>query len=393
MAKIANNKKKATSEKKVLPKEEKKIAVKSASSKVSTKKIKKRIDSEQPTKVEKEEIKKISLKKEPAKLTTKEPLKRVTTKTVEKIAVNPEPKKVTTKVLKKLTVTEEPKKVVKKNTTPKVDEKKAYYDAMSLEDCIMNMKKMNVQYHYEDYAQLLSDEDNITQLISNIKEGNRLYDLDLDYKVDGYDIDLVKVTLHKVKDTMDLTVNDFKKLKKEVEASVTFELSSKEELNAEEYLKEFHLCERIMLLGKRKHISQLEDMDKFLNINTSEFTKHFMDLAYTILPTWKYEDVIFYEDFMYAYVSSFSDLYVLYEQRVQLDCADLYIRHGDRNRGNAGYDYLLRDNQIKDYIYYRFAHVYEGIDDEMAKSIAQSALEWVDDRFVYYPNIMQIIQK
>lgn len=355
-------------------------------------------------------------KEETKKLTVKEPLKKVTTKKVEKIAMKPEPKKVTTKEVKKLTVKPEPKRVTTKKikqiavkdsvkeekkegkktvkktvkSTPATD-KKAYYDAMSLEDCIMNMQHMNVHYDYEDYAQLIIDEGNIEQLAHNIYEGNHLKNLQLDYQIHGYDQDLVKVTLNKVKTAIDSCEADFKKLKKEMDTSMKFQYGEDVEKNAEEYLKEFHLCERVLMLARRKHLHQLIDIDALLKTDIAAYTKHFMDLAYEILPTWQYNDVVFYEDFMYAYVSAFEELYLLYEQRIQLDCADLYIRHGDRERGNAGYDYLLRENHIKDYIYYRFAKVYENIDIEMAKSIAQSAMQYVDDRYLYYPNLIEIM--
>lgn len=370
------------------------------------------------------------MKDETKKLTTKEPLKKVTTKKVEKIEMKPAPKKVTTKELKKIAAKTEPKRVttkkvekiemkkevdnkdtkkksVKKSTVKKaitstekkevvkakpVSSKKTYYDAMSLEDCIMNMQKMNVHYHYEDYAQLLCDEADMNILIKNIHEGNHLQDLTLDYKVDGYDQDLVQVTLEKVKASIDVSESDFKDLKKAMDKSLKFIISNDPEKNAEAYLHEFHLCERIMMLAKRRHL-QLQGINEVLNTDVAIFTKHFMDLAYDLLPTWKYEDIVFYEDFMYSYVSLFDELYLMYEQRVQLDCADLYILVNDYDRGNACYNYLLRENEWKDYIYYRFAHIYETIDMSIAKNIAQDALRFVDDRFVYYPNIIEILNK
>ncbi|MCI8272031.1 MAG: neurofilament protein [Erysipelotrichaceae bacterium] len=333
----------------------------------------------------KAETKKLTVKKEAKRLTSKEPVKRVGTKKVEKIEAKPEPKKVAAKEVKKIAHKAAPKAVKSPAAV-----KKAYYDAMSLEDCIANMQRMNVQYHYEDYAQLLTDESDVKQLIKNIREGNHLDALELDYEKDGYDQDLVKVTLDKVKKSMDLTAADFRDLRKKIAAAAMFVMQEDAEKNAEEYLHEFHLCERISMLAKRRRIDALEDMDALLGTDIMAFTDHFMKLAYALLPTWKYEDVVFYEDFMYAYLSLFDVLYEEYEQRIQLDCADLYILHGDRGRGNAGYDYLLRENQIKDYIYYRFAHVYEHIDPDMAKAIAQAALGVVDDRYVYYKDIAEI---
>ena len=61
-------------------------------------------------------------------------------------------------------------------------------------------------------------------------------------------------------------------------------------------------------------------------------------------------------------------------------------------KGDADYGYILRENQIKDYIYYRYASIYEGVDKDKAKQIANQALQFVDDRFTYYPNIIAVLE-
>ena len=55
------------------------------------------------------------------------------------------------------------------------------------------------------------------------------------------------------------------------------------------------------------------------------------------------------------------------------------------------YGYILRDNQIKDYIYFRYASAYQDIDRNKAKAIAYSSLQYVDDRYTYYPDIMNVV--
>jgi len=91
-------------------------------------------------------------------------------------------------------------------------------------------------------------------------------------------------------------------------------------------------------------------------------------------------------------LSHFTDLHDKYANRAMMDVADLYIEHGDYGLGDANYGYIIRENQIKDYIYYRYANVYVDIDREKARSIAQSALQYVDSRYTYYPNIMSILE-
>ena len=132
--------------------------------------------------------------------------------------------------------------------------------------------------------------------------------------------------------------------------------------------------------------------DEEIGIDVEKFVEEFMDLAYSVLKTWKYEDVDYYEHFIYAVLSQLEDLHDTYRNRIMMDVADLYILHGDYGLGDADYGYILRENQIKDYIYYRYASIYEGVDKDKAKQIANQALQFVDDRFTYYPNIIAVLE-
>ena len=62
-------------------------------------------------------------------------------------------------------------------------------------------KRQGVQHVYEDYARFLMDEADIKKLEKDIIEGNNLKNADFAYEKDGYDTDLVAVTLGKVADT------------------------------------------------------------------------------------------------------------------------------------------------------------------------------------------------
>lgn len=130
-----------------------------------------------------------------------------------------------------------------------------------------------------------------------------------------------------------------------------------------------------------------------IGADVDAFVAHFFDLAYAILPDWQYDDVKFYEDFAYAVLSQYYDLFTKYQLRILMDVADLYIKHGDFQHGDECYGYILRDNQIKDYIYYRFASVYEDIDFNKAKALAYESLQYVDGRYTYYQKYMDIINK
>ena len=283
------------------------------------------------------------------------------------------------------------KPTAKKATAKKADsEKLDQYAVRSLTDCINDMKKMQVQYDYEDYYRLLLDEPDLKKLASNIIEGNHIKENHYDYKELGYDMDLVAVTLEKVAETMDVKAADFKEYKKAITKSLRFKMSGDAEANAAEYLDEFKLAEKLLMIGQRKNITDAEVLSDTIGADVNEYFKHFFELAYDLLPSWQYDDVKFYENFAYAVLSQFNDLYQSEQQRIQIDVADLYIKHGDYQLGDEMYGYILSDNQIKDYIYYRYASVYKDIDFNKAKSIAYSSFQYVDDRYTYYPNILEI---
>ncbi len=384
------------------------------------------------------EAKKITAEKEPEKITTKKVEKIAAAKEAEKLTTAPEPEKIETKEAVKLEAktvktaakaeeakTEEPKtkaepakkatakkpaakkataKAVKKTEEKKPAAKKASvkktdkvkldaYAALSLDEAIQKVQAMGVQHVYEDYTRFLLDEADLKQLAKNIIEGNALADKGFTYEKDGVDTDLISVVLEKVADTMDVKAMDYKDLKKDITACLKAEMGEDAEANAAEYLKEFKVCEKLLMIGQRKNITEASVISDLVGADVDAFVSHFFQFAYAILPGWQYDDVKFYEDFAFAVLSQYSDLYEKYQLNILLDVADLYIKHGDFGHGDACYGYILRDNQIKDYIYYRFASVYEGIDFNKAKALAYESLQYVDGRYTYYQNIMDIINK
>lgn len=371
-------------------KEPEKITAAKEPEKIEEKKVEKIETKEavKEAKPAKKTTKKTTAKKEPAKKEAKTPAKKTTKKTVAAEEKTP------------TAVKEEKKPAAKKQTAKKTTKKASAkashvkeYEAYSLDDCIAKMQTMGVQYDYNDYTRILLDEADDKVTAKNIIEGNGIKEKGFTFEKDGCDEELVLVVLNKVKETMDIKAADFKEIKKDVKASMKAELGEDAEANASEYLKEFKLCEKILMLGQRKNIISSEEVSKLLDVDVDAFIEHFFNFAYGILPGWQYDDVKFYEDFAYAVLSQYTDLYTKYQLRVLIDVADLYIKHGDFQHGDVCYGYILRDNQIKDYIYYRFAHVYEDIDFNKAKALAYESLQFVDGRYTYYQNIMDIINK
>lgn len=375
--------------------------------KLTTKDVKKISAEKEPEKIETKKVEQISKAPDPEKIESKEALKleTKTTKTVKKAGAKGAEKETKTATKKKTTAKKSTaKKTVKKEDKEEktVKEKAAkttkkkkieIYESLSLDEVLHRVQSMGVHHVYEDYAKFLLDEANVKQITENIIEGNHLKEQNFTFDKDGFDTDLIPVLLQKVADTMDIKATDFKDIKKDIAECMKTSISDDAEANAVEYLKEFKVCEKILMIGQRKNITEASVVSELIDADVDGFVSHFFTLAYEILPTWQYDDVKFYEDFAYAVLSQYCDLYEKYQLNILLDVADLYIKHGDFQHGDECYGYILRDNQIKDYIYYRFAAVYEDIDLNKAKALANESLQFVDERFTYYSNIMTILNK
>ena len=366
-------------------------------------------EEKKPTEAKAETKKKPAAKKTAAKKTTKKeeskeeavkaedkPVKKAAKKTAAAKKAEPTAKKAVKKTEeKKAEKKPAAKKAAAKKAAPKKADKEKLeaYAALSLDEAIQKAQAMGVQHVYEDYTRFLLDEADSKQIAKNIIDGNALLEKGFTYDKDGFDTDLISVVLEKVADTMDVKAMDYKELKKDITACLKAEMTADAEANAAEYLKEFKVCEKLLMIGQRKNITDAAIVSDLIGADVDAFVAHFFQFAYAILPGWQYDDVKFYEDFAFAVLSQYSDLYEKYQLNILLDVADLYIKHGDFGHGDECYGYILRDNQIKDYIYYRFASVYEDIDFNKAKALAYESLQYVDGRYTYYQNIMDIINK
>ena len=366
-------------------------------------------EEKKPTEAKAETKKKPAAKKTAAKKTTKKeeskeeavkaedkPVKKAAKKTAAAKKAEPTAKKAVKKAEeKKAEKKPAAKKAAAKKAAPKKADKEKLeaYAALSLDEAIQKAQAMGVQHVYEDYTRFLLDEADSKQIAKNIIDGNALSEKGFTFDKDGFDSDLISVVLEKVADTMDVKAMDYKELKTDITACLKAEMTADAEANAAEYLKEFKVCEKLLMIGQRKNITDAAIVSDLIGADVDAFVAHFFQFAYAILPGWQYDDVKFYEDFAFAVLSQYSDLYEKYQLNILLDVADLYIKHGDFGHGDECYGYILRDNQIKDYIYYRFASVYEDIDFNKAKALAYESLQYVDGRYTYYQNIMDIINK
>ena len=355
--------KKATTKKAVKPAvEAKKEEVKSAETKKATAKK----ATKSAVKAKKEEVKPAETKKATAKKTTKKATAKKTTK------------KATTK-----------KTTTKKVTTKKMT-KEEQYAKLSLDTCLDLAKAMSMNVTRDSIIQQLILNPDVKSVSKDLVNKYQLTGK-FNFEEDGYDEDLVEVLVSKVYETADIKPEKAEDLQADVDHALNYKFTDVV-ADGEEYKAQFDTMRKVLMIAQHKDIYDSKKLDEEIGIDVEKFVEEFMDLAYSVLKTWKYEDVDYYEHFIYAVLSQLEDLHDTYRNRIMMDVADLYILHGDYGLGDADYGYILRENQIKDYIYYRYASIYEGVDKDKAKQIANQALQFVDDRFTYYPNIIAVLE-
>ena len=374
-----------------------KAPAKKAATKTTT--VKKTAAKKKETSVEKETK---TVKQTPTAKTTKtskktaaanKEVKAPAKKTASKKASEVVSKKVEQK--KEMPKKEAPKKETVKKTNPKKTSKAvklAQYNNFAIDTCIDMARAMGVDMGYDQYANMLLEITDLKTIANNIIDKYDLKTKKFSFDEDGYDIDLIEVLVSKIADTVDIKAQDFIELGGIAKECLAYELSDDASANNDEYHKEFDLVKKILMIAQRKDLHTMEELASLLKMDMTDTILHYMDVAYYVLKNWQYDDVKYYENFIYAVLSHFTDLHDKYANRAMMDVADLYIEHGDYGLGDANYGYIIRENQIKDYIYYRYANVYVDIDREKARSIAQSALQYVDSRYTYYPNIMSILE-
>ena len=345
----------------------------------------------------KEEVKPAETKKAPAKkATTKKAAKPAVE--VKKEEVKPaETKKAPAKkaTTKKATAKKTTKKATtKKTTTKKVTTKKMtkeeQYAKLSLDTCLDLAKAMSMNVTRDSIIQQLILNPDVKSVSKDLVNKYQLTGK-FNFEEDGYDEGLVEVLVSKVYETADIKPQKAEDLQADVDHALNYKFTDVV-ADGEEYKAQFDTMRKVLMIAQHKDIHDSKNLDEEIGIDVEKFVEEFMDLAYSVLKTWKYEDVDYYEHFIYAVLSQLENLHDTYRNRIMMDVADLYILHGDYGLGDADYGYILRENQIKDYIYYRYASIYEGVDKDKAKQIANQALQFVDDRFTYYPNIIAVLE-
>lgn len=283
-------------------------------------------------------------------------------------------------------------KGVEKFDTNVSDEQKEFYGTLDDQTLLDMWRALGVD---RDYDTLLNDltaaqavEDVVIDSLREAKKAGSQYTFDRD----GFDASVIPYLCARLADRIPNKKEDNVRLAAKIDKDVDRMLINEGMNDSAIYKDLFDDVREVLVYAQRNNIERLDEMEAILPADLHKLIDRFMTVAYTILPGWQYNDVKYYEGFLYSVMAQFDDL-AGWQNRALMDLADLYILHGDYNKGNEGYAYVLRENQIKDQIYYRFANVYVPFDLQRAKGIVRDALRVIDGRYDYYNRLIDILNK
>lgn len=322
------------------------------------------------------------------KTTTK---KAVTTKTAEKktTAKKTTAKATVTKTASTKKTTATKKAAVKKEKKMTPAEK---YGQFAFDTLMDLAKAMGVQAEFSDFEHLFVQTSDLVEIKNRLIEQYGLKNKTFNYEEDGYDLDVLDILLEQLEKKIDLKAGDFIELAREIEQTCTKELGEDREANNALYDELFDRMRKVLMTAQRNNIYDLNALQELIPTDLNVLLDKFMKVAYSVLSYWQYDDVKYYENFLFAVLSQIDVWHKEMGTRALMDVADLYIMHGDYGLGDANYQYILRENQIKDYIYLRYSRVYWDIDRNKSKSIAAGAMQYVDGRYTYYPDLISILE-
>ena len=283
--------KKATTKKAAKPAvEAKKEGVKPAETKKATaKKATTKKAAKPAVEAKKEEVKSAETKKAPAKKATKSAVK------VKKEEVKPAEKKkaATKKTTKKATA----KKTTTKKVTTKKMTKEEQYAKLSLDTCLDLAKAMSMNVTRDSIIQQLILNPDVKSVSKDLVNKYQLTGK-FNFEEDGYDEGLVEVLVSKVYETADIKPQKAEDLQADVDHALNYKFTDVV-ADGEEYKAQFDTMRKVLMIAQHKDIHDSKKLDEEIGIDVEKFVEEFMDLAYSVLKTWKYEDVDYYEHFFF----------------------------------------------------------------------------------------------
>ena len=158
---------------------------------------------------------------------------------------------------------------------------------------------------------------------------------------------------------------------------------SKKVKEYEQFIEQYENYQNILSDAKAKNVHTFKR-------SIAKFEK-FTDLAKKVLIDEKYKEIKKYESFIFSFLTQFTNLYETYEYPLLMNIADLYIAHGDYDKGDNYYRYILREEHGNLDVYLNWSKGYLTIDEEKSRSIAHEAIELMEENSPQYSDFLDIL--
>ena len=201
--------------------------------------------------------------------------------------------------------------------------KEEQYAKLSLDTCLDLAKAMSMDVTRESIILQLILNPDVKSVSENLVNKYQLTGK-FNFEEDGYDEGLVEVLVSKVFETADIKPQKPEDLQADVAHALNYKFTDVV-ADGEEYKDQFDTMRNVMMIAKHKDIHDSKKLEEEVGVDVEKFVEEFMDLAYSVLKTWKYEDVDYYEHFIFAVLSLLEDLHNKYSNRIMMDVADLYF--------------------------------------------------------------------
>ena len=279
--KVASEKKAPVKKEEAKPAEEKKAPAKkvAAEKKTPAKKEAKPVEKKKATAKKATAEKKAPAKKEEAK-PAEEKKATVEKKTpAKKAAAKPA---TTKKASTKKTTTK--KTTTKKATTKKVT-KEEQYAKLSLDTCLDLAKAMSMDVTRDSIIQQLILNPDVKSVSENLVNKYQLTGK-FNFEEDGYDEGLVEVLVSKVFETADIKPQKPEDLQADVTHALNYKFTDVV-ADGEEYKDQFDTMRKVLMIAQHKDIHDSKKLEEEVGVDVEKFVEEFMDLAYSVLKTWK----------------------------------------------------------------------------------------------------------
>lgn len=265
-----------------------------------------------------------------------------------------------------------------------------HYRAFNQSTCLEMAWQMGFTLNEEDYQAMLLKYDTLQKAAQAIWRKFKVKAGDYDFDEDGYDRDVILAILENCQQKAPVIASEFSELADQADSLQESEVGQDATQDNQNLSAYENLFEKALFIAQARHFDEQALLNE-TGLDVLSLVPAYLQLAEHLYPHHEMDQVIHFERLMSRLCSEFEQVHQKYGQNVMMSLADLYAHHSQLDKAHQLYRYLLRDNDLVDYIYLRYASLFASLSEkETAQALAQEGLRYVDERFLYYPELVKL---